>query len=183
MSRIGRMPIPLTTGIEVTISDGVVQVKGPRGELSQAIPQGINVELVDDQLIVTRARETGTLRALHGLTRSLVNNMVKGVSEGFTKNLEITGVGYRALKEGDQLVLTLGFSHPVRLTPPSGIQYKVDTPTKLSVNGIDKQVVGEEAAKIRGLRKAEPYKGKGIAYAGERIRRKAGKAGKVGAKK
>ena len=183
MSRIGKQPIAIPPKVKVEVNGQKVHVAGPKGKLDWELPRRTSLKVEGDKIVLTRANDDAQSKALHGLSRALVNNMVKGVSEGFTKNLEITGVGYRALKEGDQLVLTLGFSHPVRLTPPSGIQYKVDTPTKLSVNGIDKQVVGEEAAKIRSLRKAEPYKGKGIAYAGERIRRKAGKAGKVGAKK
>lgn len=182
MSRIGRLPIPIPAGVEVTIEDACVTVKGAKGELSQAIPSGIIVEKTDSQIDVSRTSDSGLHRSLHGLTRSLIANMVKGVTEGYRKELEISGVGYRAVKEGESLVLQLGFSHPVRLSPPPGIRYAVDTPTRMAVEGIDKQLVGEQAAKIRALRKAEPYKGKGIRYLGERVRRKAGKAGKIGKK-
>ncbi|MCL5257087.1 MAG: 50S ribosomal protein L6 [Chloroflexi bacterium] len=183
MSRIGRMPIPVPAGVEVKIEDRHVLVSGKKGQLSHRVPEGITVERSGDNLIVARANDSGEQRSLHGLTRSLIANMVKGVTEGYRKQLEISGVGYRAAKEGDDLVLQLGFSHPVRLAPPAGIQYAVDTPTRLAVEGIDKELVGEYAARIRALRKAEPYKGKGITYTGERIRRKAGKAGKIGGKK
>jgi len=156
-------------------------VKGPRGELSQAVPSSISLVLSDSTLQVNRASDQGEVRALHGLTRSLVANMVTGVTTGFTKTLEITGVGYRAQKTGDNLTLAVGYSHPVEITPPPGIEFTVESPTRVVVSGIDKQAVGETAARVRRVRKPEPYKGKGIRYSDEIIRRKAGKAGRAGA--
>jgi large subunit ribosomal protein L6 len=158
-------------------------VKGPKGTLEQEFRPEVNIKQEEDQIVVTRPAETNMHRSLHGLTRTLISNMVTGVTDGFTRNLEIAGVGYRVAKDGNALVFSLGFSHPVRIEPPQGITFNVETPTRFSVSGIDKQVVGEQAAQIRKLREPEPYKGKGITYQGERVRRKAGKAGKVGGKK
>lgn len=183
MSRIGRMPISVPDKVTVAIDDGVVRVKGPKGELTQSIPGGIRVEAQDGNLVVTRESEIKRYKALHGLTRTLVNNMVVGVTTGFTKTLEITGVGYRANLAGQRLNLALGFSHPVDVVPPPGVTFAVEGQNRIVVSGIDKQQVGETAAQIRRLRKPEPYKGKGIRYSDEVIRRKAGKAGKVGGKK
>jgi large subunit ribosomal protein L6 len=151
--------------------------------LEQTFRPEIKIEQQDGQIVVTRPSEDTLHRSLHGLTRTLIANMVTGVTDGFTRNLEIAGVGYRVAKDGQALVFSLGFSHPVRIDPPQGVTFNVETPTRFSVSGIDKQAVGEQAAQIRKLREPEPYKGKGIMYAGERIRRKAGKAGKVGGKK
>ena len=183
MSRIGNKPIPVPSGVTVTVDGSRLVVKGPKGTLEQTFRPEINIRQEDGQIVVTRPSEDSMHRSLHGLTRTLIANMVTGVSEGFTRNLEIAGVGYRVAKDGKSLVFALGFSHPVRVEPPDGITFNVETPTRLSVSGIDKQVVGEQAAQIRKLREPEPYKGKGITYQGERIRRKAGKAGKVGGKK
>jgi large subunit ribosomal protein L6 len=180
MSRIGKKPIPIPAGVQVTLDNGTVSVKGPKGQLSWSFDPSIQVAQENGHLIVTRANDQPRVRALHGLTRSLVANMVTGVSTGFTKNLEIQGTGYRAQLQGRKLVLSLGFSHPVEIDPPEGITFLSDAPNRVSVSGIDKQLVGEVAAKIRALRPPEPYKGKGIRYAGEVVRRKAGKAGKTG---
>lgn len=181
MSRIGNKPVTVPTGVEIARDDGRVVVKGPLGELSQALPSAITMELRDGILEFRRANDDGDVRALHGLIRSLVANMVTGVTTGFTKTLEITGVGYRAQKTGNNLTLALGFSHPVEVTPPPGIEFTVESPTRVIVGGVDKQLVGETAARIRRIRKPEPYKGKGIRYSDEHVRRKAGKAGKAGA--
>lgn len=180
MSRIGRLPIPLPDGVEVTREGRLLRVRGPKGTLEREIHPEMTVEQADGELRVTRPSDEPRHRALHGLTRTLVNNMVVGVTTGFSKALEISGVGYRAQLQGDKLVLALGYSHPVEVTPPEGISFQVETPTKLSVSGADKELVGQMAAFIRARRKPEPYKGKGIRYAGEHIQRKAGKAGKVG---
>jgi large subunit ribosomal protein L6 len=180
VSRIGRLPIPLPDGVEVTREGRSLRVKGPKGTLEREIHPEMTVEQADGELRVTRPSDEPRHRALHGLTRTLVNNMVVGVTAGFTKALEISGVGYRAQLQGDKLVLALGYSHPVEVTPPEGISFQVETPTKLSISGADKELVGQTAAFIRARRKPEPYKGKGIRYAGEHIQRKAGKAGKVG---
>ena len=180
MSRIGRMPIPLPSGVEVTQEGSTLRVKGPLGTLERRIHPEIRVEREDGVLNVIRPTDEPRHRALHGLTRSLVNNMVNGVATGFTKNLEISGVGYRAQLQGPKLVLALGYSHPVEVDPPAGIEFRLESPTRLSVFGADKELVGQTAAHIRAQRKPEPYKGKGIRYAGEQILRKAGKAGKVG---
>ena len=179
MSRIGRAPIPVPSGVEVTIAGDSVTVKGPKGVLSRAIPGEITVRQDDTALLVERPDDERVNRALHGLTRSLVNNMVVGVTDGFNKDLEIVGVGYRATAKGpNQLELALGFSHPVVVDAPDGISFEVPQPTRISVRGIDKELVGQVAANIRKIRKPEPYKGKGVRYAGERVIRKAGKAAK-----
>jgi large subunit ribosomal protein L6 len=179
MSRIGNAPVTVPSGVEVSVSGRDLTVKGPKGTLSRELPPVISVELEDGQAVVTRSNDERDSKALHGLTRSLLNNMVIGVSQGFRKDLEIVGVGYRANAKGkDKLELALGFSHPVHVQAPDGIEFDVPEPTKIGVVGIDKQVVGQVAAEIRGYRKPEPYKGKGVRYAGERIIRKAGKAGK-----
>lgn len=181
MSRIGLRPIPIPATVTVQIAErNVVTVKGPKGELVQQLHEEMLIEQADGVVVVKRPSEIRKHRALHGLTRTLMDNMVKGVTEGFKKDLEISGVGYRAAKDGNTLVLQVGYSHPVRREPPAGISYALEGTTKVSVQGIDKQLVGEEAAQIRGVRKPEPYKGKGIRYAGEVVRRKAGKAGKAG---
>ena len=180
MSRIGRMPIPLPSGVEVTQDGSTLRVKGPLGTLERSIHPEMTVEREDGTLRVVRPSDEPRHRALHGLTRTLVSNMVNGVATGFTKNLEISGVGYRAQLQGSKLVLALGYSHPVEVDPPAGIEFRVESPTRLAVFGADKELVGQTAAYIRSQRKPEPYKGKGIRYAGEQILRKAGKAGKVG---
>jgi large subunit ribosomal protein L6 len=190
MSRIGRAPIPVPPKVQVNWDDGnLVTVKGPRGELSYQIDPELTLKLENGTLTVSRPSDSKEHKAKHGLYRSLVNNMVVGVTNGYTKQLEIHGVGYRAAKMGESLVIQVGYSHPVEVQPPGGISFTIDgvdpatKATKISVAGIDKQLVGEVAANIRRIRKPEPYKGKGIRYAGEAIRRKAGKAGKVGGKK
>jgi large subunit ribosomal protein L6 len=167
----------------VTIDGRHLTVKGPKGTLSRDLHPDITVSREDEQLVVTRPTEQKTHKQLHGLTRTLVNNMVVGVTDGYRKGLEITGVGYRAVKVGEKLQLSLGYSHQIEIDPPSGITFEVETPTRLAVVGIDKELVGQIAAKVRSTRKPEPYKGKGVRYAGEQIRRKAGKAGKIGGKK
>jgi large subunit ribosomal protein L6 len=182
MSRIGRKPIPLPGGVAVELNDGHVTVRGPRGELARAIPPAITVTQEDGTLLVTRASDEPNVRALHGLIRSLLANMVVGVSAGFAKTLVINGVGYRAAKDGNNLRLAVGYSHPVDIPARPGINFDVPVPTRVVVNGIDKELVGEVAAKIRSTRPPEPYLGKGIRYEDEVIRRKAGKAGKVGGK-
>ena len=183
MSRIGRLPIAVPSGVDVTIDGRRLTVKGPKGELSRDLHPDITVSREDDRLVVTRPTEQKTHKQLHGLTRTLVNNMVVGVTDGYRKGLEITGVGYRAVKVGEKLQLSLGYSHQVEIDPPTGISFELENPTRLAVVGIDKELVGEIAAKVRSTRKPEPYKGKGVRYAGEQIRRKAGKAGKIGGKK
>jgi len=175
VSRIGRKPIPVPTGVTVSIEPDVVRVHGPRGELSEAIHRDITVSQEDDQLVVTRPTDRGPHRALHGLTRSLVANMVEGVTSGYTKTLEIQGVGYRAQLKGKDLELALGYSHPVSIKAPDGIEFEVPQPTRVIVKGISKQLVGETAANIRKQRPPEPYKGKGIRYEGEYVARKVGK--------
>ncbi|HEX6139412.1 MAG TPA: 50S ribosomal protein L6 [Candidatus Limnocylindria bacterium] len=180
MSRIGRMPIPLPSNVEVAQDGRRLTVKGPLGTLEREIHPEMTVERGDGELRVMRPSDEPRHRALHGLTRTLVSNMVTGVTSGFTRGLEISGVGYRAQLQGSKLVLALGYSHPVEVDPPAGIEFRVETPTRLSVFGADKELVGQMAAYIRSRRKPEPYKGKGIRYAGEQILRKAGKAGKVG---
>ncbi len=183
MSRIGRLPIPIPPGVEVTIDGSSITVSGPRGQLHRDVAPELNVVRDDGSLRVERPRDDKRSRELHGLTRTLVANMVTGVTIGFRKPLEITGVGYRAQKVGDKLQLSLGYSHPIEIDPPAGISFEVENPTKLAVVGIDKELVGLTAARVRATRKPEPYKGKGVRYAGEQIRRKAGKAGKIGGKK
>jgi large subunit ribosomal protein L6 len=183
MSRVGQAPIPVPSGVEVKIEGREVTVKGPKGELSRVVPEVLSVNLEGEEVTVTRADDERESRALHGLFRSLINNMVVGVTEGYRRGLEIVGVGYRAQKVGEKLQLSLGYSHPVEIEPPKGISFEVENPTHLAVVGIDKELVGQVAARIRATRKPEPYKGKGVRYAGEQVRRKAGKAGKIGAKK
>jgi large subunit ribosomal protein L6 len=179
MSRIGRAPIAVPAGVSVSIDDGRIEVTGPKGTLDWQLPGDISVRQDGDTLVVERPNDERQNRSLHGLSRTLINNMVVGVSDGYRKNLEIVGVGYRAAaKSPDRLELSLGFSHPVEIQAPDGITFEVPVPTQISVVGIDKQVVGQVAAEIRRLRKPEPYKGKGVRYAGERVARKAGKAGK-----
>jgi large subunit ribosomal protein L6 len=175
MSRIGRQPIPLPAGVTVSIDPGRVMVAGPLGQLSQQVPQRMAIEQSDDTIVVTRPTDRGEDRALHGLTRTLVANMVEGVTRGFAKSLEIQGVGYRAVLKGTTLELAVGYSHPVTIEPPQGISFEVPAPTQITVKGNDKQQVGQIAAEIRRVRPPEPYKGKGIRYAGEQVRRKVGK--------
>ena len=181
MSRIGRKPIPVPETVTVSIEPEVVRVSGPRGELSERVHRDITVEQRDGDLVVTRPTDRGEHRALHGLTRSLVANMVEGVTQGFEKVLEIQGVGYRAALKGKDLEIQVGYSHPVVVPQPEGIEFEVPTPTSIVVRGNDKQLVGEVAANIRKIRKPEPYKGKGIRYENEFVRKKAGKAAKGGA--
>ena len=178
MSRIGRLPIPVPSGVDVAIEGQAVSVKGPKGALSLTVAEPITVVREDTVLRVTRPNDEGKVRALHGLSRTLIANMVTGVTTGFSKTLEIVGVGYRVAARGKDLEFSLGFSHPVVVTPPEGITFRVETPTRFVVEGIDKQLVGETAARIRKLRKPDPYKAKGVRYQGEVIRRKVGKAGK-----
>jgi large subunit ribosomal protein L6 len=175
MSRIGRKPIELPSGVMVGISPGRVQVNGPLGELSQTVPARMQIEKTDSEVVVSRPTERGYDRALHGLTRTLIANMVEGVTKGFEKHLEIQGVGYRAQLKGSDLELAVGFSHPVTVKPREGITFEVPTPTQIVVKGIDKQKVGQTAAEIRKVRPPEPYKGKGIRYRDEQVRRKVGK--------
>jgi large subunit ribosomal protein L6 len=180
MSRIGLRPITIPSGVDLQVSGELVTVKGPKGQLEQRINPDMILERENGTLTVSRPADERRYRQLHGLTRTLIANMVEGVTNGYKKDLEIQGVGYRAAMEGKTLVLNVGYSHPVRKDPPEGIQFTVEGNTRLSVIGIDKQAVGEQAAQIRRVRPPEPYKGKGIRYAGEQVRRKAGKAGKVG---
>ena len=175
MSRIGKRPIPVPNGVTVTVNGHAVSVKGPKGELAQDISADMKVEQEDGNVIVQRPTDRGEHRALHGLTRSLIANMVEGVTDGFEKRLEIQGVGYRAALRGRSLELSLGFSHPVSVEAPEGIEFEVPQPTEVVVRGIDKQLVGEVAARIRKSRPPEPYKGKGVRYAGEHVTRKVGK--------
>jgi large subunit ribosomal protein L6 len=179
MSRIGRKPIPIPAGVDVTFDGTHVTVKGPKGTLERDLVPDITVSREGDELLVTRPSDQRQHRALHGLTRSLVSNMVVGVSDGFAKDLEIVGVGYRATAQGpNRIELALGFSHPVHIDAPDGITFEVPAPTRITVRGSDKELVGQVAANIRKIRKPEPYKGKGVRYAGERVIRKAGKAAK-----
>lgn len=178
MSRIGRLPIPVPDGVEVAIDGRQVTVSGPRGTLSHTVAEPITITREDAALVVRRPDDERQSRSLHGLTRTLVANMVTGVTNGYAKTLEIVGVGYRVQARGSDLELALGYSHPVPVKAPDGITFEVQTPTRFVVRGIDKQQVGEVAAKIRGLRKPDPYKGKGVRYQGEVVRRKVGKAGK-----
>lgn len=183
MSRVGRKPIPIPSGVAVEINGSDVQVKGPRGQLQATFHPDMRVVQEDGTLSIERPDDVRFHRALHGLTRSLLANMVAGVTTGFRKNMELVGVGYRVQKQGDRLILNLGYSHPVEITPPAGVTFAVETPIRFSVQGNDKQLVGQVAADVRAWRSPEPYKGKGIKYAGEVILRKAGKSGKAGAKK
>ena len=178
MSRIGRLPVSVPSGVDVAIDGQTVKVKGPKGELSVVVSEPITVEQADGSLEVKRPDDARGSRSLHGLTRSLINNMVLGVTEGYEKKLEIHGTGYRVLAKGSNLEFALGYSHSITVEPPTGITFAVENQTRFSVQGIDKQLVGEVAANIRKLRKPDPYKGKGVRYAGEQIRRKVGKAGK-----
>jgi large subunit ribosomal protein L6 len=179
MSRVGQAPLPIPTGVEVAIAAGRVKVKGPRGELERSISKEIAVENADGEVRVSRSGDAREVRALHGLVRSLIANMITGVVDGYEKRLEIHGVGYRATKQGNGLELAVGFSHTVHKDAPSGIEFEVPTPTRITVRGIDKELVGQIAAEIRAIRKPEPYKAKGIRYEGEYVRRKAGKAAKA----
>lgn len=179
MSRVGNAPITVPSGVDVSVSGATVEVKGPKGTLSRTVPDPITIRTDDGQIVIERPDDERQTKALHGLTRSLVNNMVVGVNDGFRKELEIIGVGYRAQAQGpSKLELQLGFSHPVNIEAPEGVTFDVPQPTSISIIGIDKQVVGQVAAEIRSLRKPEPYKGKGIRYVGEHVIRKAGKAAK-----
>jgi large subunit ribosomal protein L6 len=178
MSRIGRLPIQVPGGVEVTIEGRKVTVKGPKGALSHTVVQPLEVKQEDGAITVTRPNDEDQNRALHGLSRTLIANMVAGVTQGYKKTLEIIGVGYRVQARGPNLEFSLGYSHPITVRPPDGITFTVEAPTRFSVEGIDKQQVGEVAANIRKLRKPDPYKGKGVRYQGEQVRRKVGKAGK-----
>ena len=180
MSRIGRLPITLPAGVELTLTGSHASVSGTRGTLERSLPPSMRVQVDGSTVTVERPSDTTTHRSLHGLTRTLLANMVEGVSRGFTRELDLVGVGFRATKQGQDLVLTLGYSHPIRYTPPDGVSIEVPAPTQIVVSGSDKEVVGQVAAKIRSFRKPEPYKGKGILYRGEQVRRKAGKSGKAG---
>jgi large subunit ribosomal protein L6 len=178
MSRIGKLPIPVPAGVEVKIDGQSIEVKGPKGSLTHVVPAPITIVLEGNTITVTRPNDERLSRSLHGLTRTLIANNIHGVTQGFTKGLEIVGTGYRVAAKGNDLEFALGYSHPITVTPPAGISFTVEGNTKVTVNGIDKQAVGEVAANIRKLRKPEPYKGKGVRYAGEVVRRKAGKSGK-----
>lgn len=178
MSRIGKQPIQIPAGVEVKIDGQNVAVKGPKGQLEFSVPEPITAKVEGDEVLVERPDDTRTAKSLHGLSRTLVNNMIVGVTQGYQKDLEIVGTGYRAVQKGKGLEFALGFSHPVLVEAPEGIELKLESPTKFSVIGINKQLVGETAANIRKLKKPEPYKGKGIRYVGEVVRRKVGKAGK-----
>ncbi|MBF0672630.1 MULTISPECIES: 50S ribosomal protein L6 [unclassified Salinibacterium] len=178
MSRIGRLPIDIPSGVDIKVENSAVIVKGPKGELSLSVASPIEVKVEDNQVVVTRPDDERESRSLHGLTRTLIANNIIGVTQGYTKGLEIVGTGYRVAQKGSSLEFALGFSHPVTVDPPAGITFSVEGNNKVTVAGIDKQQVGEVAANIRKIRKPEPYKGKGVRYAGEVVRRKAGKAGK-----
>ncbi|MFZ0216227.1 MAG: 50S ribosomal protein L6 [Candidatus Dormiibacterota bacterium] len=178
MSRIGKLPIAIPAGVKVDITRNFVKVDGPKGSLERLLPPAIGVAMEDGTVVCTRPTESGEHRSLHGLTRSLVANMVTGVSAGYRKDLELVGVGYRAQKQGNDLNLSLGFSHPIKVLPPPGIAFELTDPTHFAITGISKELVGQTAADVRKLRPPEPYKGKGIRYRDERVRRKAGKAGK-----
>ncbi|MBJ7593466.1 MAG: 50S ribosomal protein L6 [Candidatus Dormibacteraeota bacterium] len=180
MSRIGKMPITVPGGVEVTLAGSHITVTGSRGTLERSLPPSMIIEVNGGVISVRRPTETTTHRSLHGLTRTLVANMVEGVSQGFTRQLDLVGVGFRAAKQGSDLVLSLGYSHPIRYTPPDGVTIDVPAPTQITVSGTNKEIVGQVAAKIRSFRKPEPYKGKGVMYRGEVVRRKAGKSGKAG---
>jgi len=183
MSRIGKKPVSIPGSVTAAVNGQEVKVKGPKGELKHVLVDNIIAKLDNGGIAVTMREDTPNARAMWGMSRTLVANLIAGVTEGFTKKLEITGVGYRAALVGTKLQLNLGYSHPVEIEPPEGIAFEVENPTRLAVVGIDKELVGEIAARVRSTRKPEPYKGKGVRYAGERIRRKAGKAGKIGGKK
>jgi large subunit ribosomal protein L6 len=176
MSRIGKQPVLLASGVEVVVTDGTVRVKGPKGELATRLVRNVRIEIGDGQLQVHRESDDKPSRALHGLMRSLLNNMVTGVTTGFTRELQIVGVGYRAEVKGQTLVLSVGYSHPVEVAIPQGLEVKMDGQTKMAISGVDKQCVGQFASEVRKVRPPEPYKGKGIRYAGEQVRRKVGKA-------
>ena len=178
MSRIGRTPITVPSGVEVELQPGFVRVKGPKGTLERTVPSEMNINREADEILVTRPSDSGQHRSLHGLTRTLVSNMIVGVTEGFAKELEIHGVGYRAAAKGAGLELSLGYSHPVEYPAPDGITFEVPTPTRITVRGADKERVGQVAAEIRAIRKPDPYKQKGVRYSGEHIRKKAGKTAK-----
>lgn len=179
MSRIGKVPVPVPAGVDVALDGAVVTVKGPKGTLSHTVANAVSVSRDDDgSLVVTRADDEREARSLHGLTRTLIANLVEGVTQGYEKKMEIVGTGYRVVAKGSSLEFSLGFSHPVVVTAPEGITFAVESPTQFTISGIDKQLVGETAANIRKIRKPEPYKGKGVRYAGEVVKRKAGKAGK-----
>ena len=180
MSRIGKLPITVPGGVDVTVTGSHITVRGSRGTLERSLPPSMIVLVNEGVISVRRPTDTTTHRSLHGLTRTLVANMVEGVSAGFTRQLDLVGVGFRAAKQGNDLVLTLGYSHPIRYTPPDGVNIAVPVPTSITISGTNKEVVGQVAAKIRSFRKPEPYKGKGVMYRGEVIRRKAGKSGKAG---
>lgn len=180
MSRVGRLPIPLGGAVQVTVEGNRVTVKGPRGELSRELPPEVRLHIEGDQVRVARDGDRPRQRAMHGLARTLVANMVAGVQDGFSKSLELQGVGYRAQKQGRALLLTVGYSHPVQVEPPAGIEFEVESPTLLHVRGIDKELVGQVAASVRKVRPPEPYKGKGVRYRGEYVRRKAGKGARKG---
>src|SRR6059036_1376528 len=182
MSRIGRLPVAIPSGVDIKIDGQTVNVKGPKGQLTRTFHDNMKIEREDGKIAVQRADDSQQNRALHGLTRTLIANMVAGVTTGFAKDLEISGTGYRAVLAGKKLQLALGFSHPIEIDPPAGVSFTLETPQKVKVSGSDKQMVGEIAARIRALRVPDPYKAKGIKYAEERIKKKAGKAGKVGAK-
>ena len=181
MSRIGQSPIPVPSGVSISIVGRTVTVNGPKGELQKSFPEGVVIEQADGEVRVARESETPEVRAVHGLVRSLIANMVQGVTEGYEKRLEIHGVGYRAAKQGNDIELSVGFSHTVKFAAPKGIEFDVPQPTRIAVKGIDKELVGQTAAEIRAIKKPEPYKAKGIRYEGEYIRRKGGKAAKAGA--
>lgn len=178
MSRIGRKPIQVPNGVTISLDNTVITVKGPKGSLSREIHKDMKVNVTETEILIERPSDNKLHRSLHGTTRSIIANMVSGVTEGFFKNLELVGVGYRANKTGDKIVLNVGYSHPVEIAPDNGIEFEVPANTKITVRGIDKELVGATAAKIRSVREPEPYKGKGIKYEGERIIRKEGKAGK-----
>ncbi len=180
MSRIGKLPIPVAKNVQVDVAGLSVKVKGPKGELSRDFPAGVSFVIEEGKIVVARDDDAKRTRAIHGLSRSLLANMVIGVSDGYTKTLELQGVGYRVTQSGEKVTLAVGYSHPVEVVPPPGITLEVDGTTKVHVKGIDKELVGQVAANIRKVRKPEPYKGKGIRYLGEKVRRKAGKAGKAG---
>lgn len=178
MSRIGRKPIAVPAGVSINLNDSVITVKGPKGTLSRALHKDMKINVAESEIVVERPSDNKLHRSLHGTTRSVISNMVSGVTDGFAKTLELVGVGYRANKSGEKVVLSVGYSHPVEIAPDNGIEFELPSQTKIIVRGIDKELVGATAAKIRAVREPEPYKGKGIKYEGERILRKEGKAGK-----